>query len=563
MKLTRRQFQQLILSSAGTQLIAGCRQSAQGQNQECLYTTEGQKGALTPGDLSRPRLNPLRLLPVDLRTHIRLGVQHIYQSAVDRKQGCRPFGTVGVQGGKHYYWDTPHMVGRFLDALAVSAEVIDFPPDDEADHGLRKLLHESLDNPAGLAYDIEPGEDGQRGAWMHNCREVLLGLLALMKWKKCERSEDLARKFVRTLEKVTRETGTFPAMYFNQQGWGKPEKAMYNNTSGRLVGALVKFYRLTRDDLALTLAKRFADVNIEKAFTPEGELREEAGTHLHSTEGTMTSIIDLGVITGEKRYAELGRQLYDVGLSRQRTTYGWAREDLKSISGRGEANNIGDFIETGLILALNGQPRYFREAECMIRNHLLASQVVNTDGFAEPARNKGLNTHEINHRLKGLFGFTEPNRFLGYNTDLMGGALQSLAEAYHAIVSRDHQGQHVNMLFPVDLPEFSLRSCLPQVGRLVIKIRRPSAISIRIPNWVGRKTVRVWVQRRLKTPVWMLEELALGTLAPNTKVEISFDQPRRHTQEGAPGYKTIYEIDWLGDTIVAMKPVPESNWPLY
>jgi len=44
------------------------------------------------------------------------------------------------------------MAGRFLDALAVCADVIDFDPDEEADNGLRTFLHDCLDNEYTLPY---------------------------------------------------------------------------------------------------------------------------------------------------------------------------------------------------------------------------------------------------------------------------------------------------------------------------------------------------------------------------------------------------------------------------
>ena len=62
---------------------------------------------------------------------------------------------------------------------------------------------------------------------------------------------------------------------------------------------------------------------------------------------------------------------------------------------------------------------------------------------------------------------------------------------------------------------------------------------------------------------WEKKEITIGKLRPKTVVEVTFDQPRRHTQETAPGYPTPYEIDWVGDTIVGMQPVPADSIPLY
>ena len=569
MRITRREFSKVFASSALGALVPslGARGIA-GPSQE-QAPPAGSNSAFSDIDLTKSRLNPLRLRAVDLRTAIRLGVNHIYVGALDRRQRCMPFVpfnlTEAPTGAQHAYWGCPHMVGRFLDALAVSSEVIDIPPDKEADHALRDLLHNSLRNPSGFALDAGPAANGKRGANMHNCREVLLGLLALAKWKRCERSAELARGFIRTIEKATRETGMFPAPVLYEDGWGKPEKDQINSTIGRLIGALVKYYRQTKDDLAVQLAKGFAETNISKTFTTDGELTELAGSHLHSTEGTMTALLALGVLTGEKRYFEIGHRLYDVGLRRWRTSFGWAKERRDSSPGRGEANNTGDYLEAAVILASNGYPVYFRDAECFIRNGLLAAQVVNIDWIAqstEPDTEEYVHS-EIRRRAKGAFAFTSPHGYHSYNTDLMGGALQSLGEAYHAITTEDNAGCHVNMLFPTELPGLSIRSSLPEAGQLQIETKRPCTLNVRLPDWVERRNLKLRVNGESQTPRWEKHELVIGKLRPQTVVEIAFDQPRRHTQEAAPGYPTPYEIDWIGGTIVDMKPAPADGIPLY
>ena len=57
---------------------------------------------------------------------------------------------------------------------------------------------------------------------------------------------------------------------------------------------------------------------------------------------------------------------------------GYAGHDIN----RGEANNTGDLIEAALLLGDAGYSRYFEDADRMLRNHLLASQVVDTSWVA-------------------------------------------------------------------------------------------------------------------------------------------------------------------------------------
>jgi len=171
------------------------------------------------------RLNDSRLSSIDLRQSIRLAVEHIYNGAVDKRKGCLPFVTFELTAkppyAEHIAWGSPHMVGRFLDALAVSALIVKVPVDNQVVDGLQQLLFSSLDNPTGFAFNTEPDPKQGHVAGMHNCREVLLGLVALATWRNNGQARKLARCLVRTIETATRETGTFPAPTLLTGGWDR------------------------------------------------------------------------------------------------------------------------------------------------------------------------------------------------------------------------------------------------------------------------------------------------------------------------------------------------------
>ena len=518
------------------------------------------------------RLNPWRLEPIDLRRFMRLGVEHIYHGAVDRRRGCLPFATFNLTDppacAKHDYWGSPHIAGRFCDALAVTSDIVDVPADHEVIDGLRKLLHDSLDNPSELPFDSFPWPpDDKRTALMHNCREVLLGLLGLWQWQGCEHSEVLARKLVRTIEKMTCQSDAFPSWILHEDGWAKPEPDKLNYTTGRLIGALVAYYRVTEDEMAIDLAKRFAEMNIRETFTAEGRLTTAAGMHLHSTEGTMASLLDLGVLLGDERYLQIGKQIYDVGLVPWRTSYGWAKEMTEekdaSKSNRGEANNTGDFIEAALRLGQAGYPQYYSDAERFIRNGLLASQVVETDWIPQSdlADEKDVVYSNIRQRAKGAFAFTTPNGYHSYNTDLVGGSLQSLSQAYRQIVTNDALGVHVNMHFHCDSPWLTLRCHMPEEGRLEIHMLEEASLYVRLSDDLNRQDVMLQVNGKHQTAEWKASELFVGRLSPADAVVVMFPLHKRQTQEATPEHGT-FDIDWIGDTIVGMTPM-QGNISLY
>ena len=145
----------------------------------------------------------------------------------------------------------------------------------------------------------------------------------------------------------------------------------------------------------------------------------------------------------------------------------------------------------------------------------------------------------------------------------MGGALQSLAEAYQASVVKEESGVWVNLLFSTDSPWLRVRSEVPRTGRLRLEALREERVRVRLPDWIPAESVRVdgaggpgEIRPRGTT-------LDLGPLATGTKVTVTFDQPGRRTRERAPGFPDAFEVEWRGDTIVAMAPRPSRPIALY
>ena len=274
----------------------------------------------------------------------------------------------------------------------------------------------------------------------------------------------------------------------------------------------------------------------------------ESGNHLHSTQGTMTGLIDLGYETGEKQYSEIGRKLYENGLKPWRTSYGWAKE-YKTYEDKsnwhfdsGEANNTGDYIESALLLGKFYDHSYFDDAECFVRNGLLAAQLLDTGWIAQSGEADTMNTvySDMRHRAHGAFVFTTPNGYKHYHTDLMGGALQSLAETYNSIVTKDRNGVHVNMLFPCELNGLKIESFIPEQGKVKITLLENNDLTIKLPGWMDKGSLKI-KQNGTKNFIPLSEKNAiinLGRMKKNDGIEISFNQPVFKTKEGAPGYDT-------------------------
>ena len=96
----------------------------------------------------------------------------------------------------------------------------------------------------------------------------------------------------------------------------------------------------------------------------------------------------------------------------------------------------------------------------MLRNHLLASQVVDTSwvqeasGLADDAETR---YGDVARRARGGFCFGSPNDLISYpkeayqiNADLTGGALQAICESWEAIVKVDEASARIDLLYSID-----------------------------------------------------------------------------------------------------------------
>ena len=503
------------------------------------------------------------LQPVDLRQSVRRGLAHICAS-VDRQRDCRPYFRFNLKEppvwAQHEAGDTPHTVGRFLHALDVCAEIAGLPDDPELLRGLRTQLFASCDRGAGFGWD-DTGDPLL--AYMHHQREVLLGLLALWRLDQDPRAKRYAQALVTAMEQATRVLGTYPGRRLGPQGWQEPDQRP-TSTSGRAISALLAFARSFDDPLGVALAERFARHVLAVSFGEQGALTAAAGAHVHSITGTVASLVELGLVTGQREYVERARAIFDVGLLPYCTQTGWVKESTTATYGRGEANCTADMIEAACLLGSAGYPSYYEDAERMLRNHLLASQLDDLSWVVENtdlANNAQRAYEDLRRRAQGAFCFGEPNGFHSYNSDLTGAALQGIAAAWrHIVTIKDDRRLCVNLLLSREHAAARIISRIPQAGSVVIETKRALELHVRIPPWCERPSLAVTVNGHAAGVTLAEDYLTMGSLAAGSRVEVTFALPEFVTQERALGYEQPYRVQWIGNTVAAMSgaggPVP-------
>lgn len=497
------------------------------------------------------------LKPIDLSNHVQQGIEHICHS-VDRGQNCRPYFRFNLTNppiwSQHEPGDTPHTVGRFLHALNLCREIAGLPNDPELLHGLRKHLFRSCKKGDGFAWDDMGYTPNPPLIFMHHQREALLGLVAI--WQILEEDQaakNHAKALVTAIDVATKENGTFPQACLGQDGWQKENLAP--TTSGRLISALITYNRFFNDPLGLEIARRFARQILDDCFREDGQLTTAAGTHIHSITGTVSSLVELGLLISEKEFIDRAKLVFDVGLLPYRTQTGWVKESLNAKLGRGEANCTSDLIEAACLLGTAGYTSYFEDAERMLRNHLLASQMNDLSWVTENEEIPNTEIHAYDNlyqRAFGAFCFAEPNGFHSYNSDLTGAALQGIAVTWEHIITHKDKSVCVNLLLSKDHHIAHIDSQMPKMDCITIVPKRNVNLSVRIPPWCDYDAIAITVEGD-KTPVVFRDNyLWLNNLYSGTKVQITFPQPRFLTQERALGHENTYRVQWRGNTVLAM-----------
>ena len=396
-----------------------------------------------------------------------------------------------------------HIPGRHLNALLAAEDAVGLDLDEAViDKHARAAFFSYSRAPLPLQRigQHAHGKGDPIELQEHNLREGFHALYALAAFRGSERAMELAAASIELL---------FNYWVPNEQ-WDRARlerdtparlrdagEATFIQGPARAIGPLVKLYQATGHRPALELAAVLKDKAVREFFLDDGTT-EHFGSHVHSITCVLSSLAQLAECTGDAGLMQRVKRFYDGELWDLRDQIGWSIEvsTRPTPCRRGEANNTGDMIETALILGRWGHPEYYADAERMLRSHLLPSQLRDISFIVQPDNPDGVDgKRAVAHRLRGGFGFPAPYGHeplgiwqsnkprIGFNTDIVGGAVGSLAAAYQAGVRRDGAGHWVDMLFDCETEALAVQSPYTH-PRLAVKVKQPGALHVRLPAWV-------------------------------------------------------------------------------
>ena len=231
----------------------------------------------------------------------------------------------------------------------------------------------------------------------HNVREGFHALYALAKYRGSQKARRLAESSIAAIFEYWVPDGEWDGARLTSDFGLSPLAPGYSSFVSRIarsIGPLVKHYRATGYGPALELALLLKDRALDEAFRADGAYDEARfGGHCHSTTCVMSSLAQLADLTGDASLMARVKVFYDNGLWEIRDEIGWSIEGsrVEEDSGRGEANNTGDILETALILGQWGHTEYFhgrREDTALPPAAVAAPRRLFHRGAAEPGRRR-------------------------------------------------------------------------------------------------------------------------------------------------------------------------------
>ena len=405
-----------------------------------------------------------------------------------------------------------HVPGRHLNALLNAEDAAGVELDEDAVEKHRRAAFLSYSGPVTLPLNRPTTGGLPVNFCPHNLREGFHALYALAKYRNDEEACRLAERSIAAIFDLWNPDRGWDVQRLGALGLHYQECQGFLHGEARMLGPLVKHYRATRYGPALELALILKDKVIAEFFTAEGryDFDRFATRHSHSITCVMSSLAQLADLLEDAALMTRVKVFYDNGLWEMRDEIGWSSESVfQQDTDHGEANNTGDILETALILGRWGYPEYYHDAECILRGHLLPSQLRDISFIRNPPNPDGMDgLRDVANRHLGAFGFPAPYGHesiskgrgnLSFNMDIVGGVVGSLCAALRMVVRSEPTGHWINLLFDHETSAIRMQSPYTH-DCLRVEARQSGPLFVRIPPWLNRDDVKVECNETL--PTW-------------------------------------------------------------
>ncbi len=368
----------------------------------------------------------------------------------------------------------------------------------------------------------------------------------------------------------------------------------WNSQPAPIVEPLVTYWLATGDDAGLAFAKAYAQGmmnNLQPGgirFTQDGKGVQGGfpfGAHSHATMHAVWGIAHLGVVTGEPRYVDFAKNVWD-GLLARGTGTGWFPAGPDNCD---ETCCVSDMISVAALIGQSGRAEYFDFAERYLRNYISNLQFIVTPQFEAyyRERNKDVDESQLQAGLLelrkfqgGIIGGSGLNDF---ENELLGGAsgfemfgccapegMRAIHTCWINTIDRYEAsplgpaGVYVNLSFNRDSKWGRVVSFMPEAGRLTVKTAVDEPFFLRPPHWASREEVRAFAGTKSIPVNWSGDyvrfDVPAGEEITITYPLVVFTHRVAGLWSGAPGLNMTFH--WLGNMVTSAEPAAKGT-PLF
>lgn len=474
--------------------------------------------------------------------------------------------------------DLPHITGRALDVLFCVEGTLSEKTDPDIENDYVRWFYDAMNHDLHVPVFVD-WTTGERCLETHNLRQAAEALAHLITKRGCQKAKEYAVGMLDTLEKITDfETGLMSSRAADNNITDSSLRKVINSSvhhprtlsSGRLAEPLLKIYDATGDKRALKLAELYAK-SVNDVFDENGKpIISLSGDHVHSITSSLSSMLAVAIRTDNKELISRAKTIYDhFASSDYMTDYGWIKEqiELKSDTGRGESNQVGDMIQIQLMMASVEEPaKWYSRAEKFVRGGILPTQVFELPGTPNYPFKPDDSHRDMKSRCIGGWGFPSPTSFLvlidgAVNTiDITQGAVQSLCAVKNNVLTEAVDGVRLNMFFSSDSDLGTVESNIPFSDKVSVVLKKTSKLLIRVPENIKEGSFKAYA-----SGTGLAFEITdgyadLGSIKADERVEITFQESVVKTSKVINGVES--EITWYGEQVNEV--IPERGpYPLY
>ena len=273
--------------------------------------------------------------------------------------------------------------------------------------------------------------------------------------------------------------------------------------------------------------------------------------HTHGHLALLRALLNYAAVTNDARLKQFARDGYEYTRNFGCAKIGYIPEWTNN--NRCETCEVSDIMALAIRLSDAGVGDYWEDVDQYVRNQFSEQQTMDPENPMKPN--------------VGYFTIT------GYPTYIFNfvagcctwNGSQGLYYAWDAIVRNRGTHADINLLLNRAHALLDIDSHLPYEGKVVIKNKKATSISIRIPSWVDRSSLSVRTPHKAAPYIWVGNRILISDLNQGERVIVEFPMVSR-VERLRVKKDEVYTYEFKGNTVVGVSPrppTPEGHTAIY